>query len=115
MLPKVLIIEDERGRQLDYAEALSDKVQILEARSVEEGEQLFAENPDVALIIMDACVPGDEPTTLPLTRRIRETFTGPMVAASSDFYYRRQLMGAGCDHESRKDFVPEKVVELLNL
>ena len=95
--------------------ALAGKVHILEARSVEDGERLFTENPDVSLIVMDACVPGDEPTTPPLIRKMRKMFTGPIIATSSDHSYRQQLMRAGCDHESWKSDVPKKVVTLLKL
>lgn len=113
--PKVLIVEDDRSWQNNYEDSLGDKVNIIHAFTVGEGERLFLENPDIDLVVMDACVPGDKPTTLPLTSKIRETFYGPMIAASSDEIFRKQLMKNGCDHEAEKRWVPRKIRELLGL
>lgn len=114
-LPKVLIVEDENKRQDFYALALMGRVEILRAQDLRTAEELFQGHPDVSLIVMDACVPGDNPTTPPLVEKIRKTFQGPMIAASSDEYYREILMNYGCDHEASKDQVPVKVRELLSL
>jgi DNA-binding NarL/FixJ family response regulator len=114
-LKKVLIVEDSQGYQRDYARALTGKVEILAALTIDDAEDLFVENPDISAIVMDACVPGDDPTTPPLVRKIRETFTGPMIAASSDWDYRQELVAAGCDHEVPKGRVPAKLIEVLGL
>jgi hypothetical protein len=114
-LKKVLIVEDSRGWQSDYARQLNGRVQILAALTIKEAEELFAANPDINAIVMDACVPGDSPTTPPLVRKIRETFAGPMIAASGAVWFRKQLMECGCDHQADKDDVPAKVIEVLSL
>ncbi|MBU3901465.1 hypothetical protein KKF25_02365, partial [Patescibacteria group bacterium] len=61
------------------------------------------------------CVPGDEPTTLELTEKIRKSFTGPMIAVSSMIEYRDALLAAGCDYDSGKASVIEMVKNLLSL
>lgn len=113
--PKILIVEDRQFYHELWSRSLGDKVLILGAYTIEEAEALFAANPELALIVMDACVPGDWPTTLPLVRKIRETFSGPMIAVSSESAYRRKLMERGCDHESDKDDLPQKILEILGL
>ena len=114
-LKKVLIVEDDESYHEEWVQALKEKVESIHAYSVEEGERLFESNPDIALVIMDACVPGDSPTTESLVKKIRQSFSGPIIAASSVSDYRKILMQAGCDHESRKHEVPFKVAELLSL
>ncbi len=114
-LKKILIVEDSENYQQKYINALRGKVDILSAYSLGEGEHLFEENPDVTLIVMDACVPGDSPNATALVTVIRRSFAGPMIAASSLPKYRKILMAAGCDYEEDKDFVVAKVIELLGI
>ena len=113
--PKVLIIEDDRMHQTNYTDALGERVVLLSAFTVEEGERLFLQHPDIDLVVMDACVPGDDPTTFPLTCLIRKTFSGPMIAASSNPKLRQELMQHGCDYESEKRGVPRIVRTILGL
>ncbi len=115
MLPKVLIVEDGRGYQAHWSTRLRGKVEILSAYTIREAETLFFSSVDITAIVMDACVPGESPTTPPLVQKMRETFFGPIIAASSSEYYRQELMDAGCDHECTKTEVPQKIMEILNL
>lgn len=112
---KVLFVEDRAWQQKDWLEALDGKVEIISALSIAEAEEKFTANTDIAAIVMDACVPGDEPNTIPLVKKFRETFTGPMIATSSYFGYRQMLVRAGCDHDCAKYKVPEKLCEILGL
>ena len=112
---KILVIDDEDFFHEVIKEGLGDRVTILSVFSIEEAEEVFSANPDLCLIVMDACVPGDSPTTPPLVRRIRESFNGPIIATSSLDTYRRKLMEAGCDHESTKLKLPEKIIAILGL
>jgi CheY-like chemotaxis protein len=115
MKPKVLIIEDEPYRQKWWKEDLESKVEVLSALTIQQAEELFAGNPDVALIVMDACLSGRSPDTILLVKKIRQTFSGPMIAASGNPEYRELLCEAGCDHSCEKYKVPKKVLEILAL
>ena len=114
-MPKILIVDDFKQWQNSWKRRLGDKVEILSAFTIPEADALFSANPDINLIVMDACVPGDELTTPPLVRKFRETFKGPMIAVSSDEEYRKELMRVGCDHESEKEHLPKKVLEILGI
>lgn len=111
---KILVVEDDQQWQKIYKRGLGDDYEVIIAATVEAGEKLYGENPNIALIIMDACVPGDEPTTLELTEKIRKTFSGPMIGASSMSQYRSVLLGAGCSHASDKGPAIEMASELLH-
>ncbi len=116
--PKVLIVEDDPVYQDMYARRLQGKVEILRAMTLEDGELLFAENPDVALVVMDACVPGQKLNSIPLVRKIRKTFKGPILAASSDPYCCLDLTNAGCSHqveEGNKYSVPYIALGILGI
>ena len=115
MSRKVLVVEDQDYLHDKWRRELDGKVVLVSALSIEEAEEKFSANPDIDAIVMDACVPGDEPTTPPLVRKFRETFTGPIIAISSLPEYRAKLVSAGCDHESRKDALPAKLLEVLGL
>lgn len=114
--PKVLIVEDSDKFQAIYAYALAEKVELLQAMDLVNGERLFADNPDITLVVMDACVPGYEVNSIPLCQKIRESFLGPMIAASSYHEFRDILIGVGgCNYGSSKDDVPLLVCRLLAL
>ena len=114
-MKKVLVVEDGMDIQEYYKKALEGKVEIISAYSIKSAMFHFNENPDLDAIVMDACLPNPPPNTLGITKRFRSTFKGPMIAASSDSGFRKMLMNAGCDHESKKNDIPQKVRELLGV
>lgn len=118
---KILVVDDDRDFQEFFAEKLlrivsAEKILILVAMNLQEARRLFAENPDIDLIIMDACMQSRWPNTERIIKEFRVTFTGPMVAGSSSKVFREQLMGWGCSHNvERILYLPEKVIEILEL
>ena|SRR3989344_3460464 len=112
----VLVVEDEEYWQDRWKRELDGKVVLVSALSIEEAEEKFATNPDIDAIVMDARMPGGSPsTTLPLVRKLREIFTGPIIASSSLGSYRQRLVQAGCNHESEKESLPQKLLEVLGI
>ena len=112
---KVLVVDDMPFVHKKFRMSLGNKVILLEALTLKKGLSLFNANPDVSIIVMDACVPGDEPNSQWLVEEIRKTFTGPIIASSSSPVYRKKLLEVGCDYECDKGLVPRKVVELLGI
>jgi CheY-like chemotaxis protein len=105
--PKILIVEDEYAcRDLCHKglkEALGEDGYIgLEATTHGQAEEIFTQNPDISVIIMDACLDGDAQDTLGLVKKFRETFKGPMIAASRLADYNTLLCNAGCDFRVKK-------------
>jgi DNA-binding NtrC family response regulator len=113
--PKVLIVEDDESIQDSYKEFFEDSIQIFAALPIAQARELFSQHPDIAAIVMDACVPGISPTTPPLVKQLRAHFTGPMIATSSNPDYNRQLMAAGCEeaYEKSAERVRDTVLRLL--
>jgi len=111
-----MIVEDSKAWSDIIKRGLGDKVSVFCAYNLIEGARIFEENPDMAVVIMDACVPGDEPNAQILVREIRKTFKGPMIAMSSMEKFRKVLLAAGCDYEvEEKSQAAEKVFELLGI
>jgi len=115
MKPRVLIVEDDPVLQMLWEDDLGSKVEVLSALTIQQAEELFANNPDVALVVMDACLYDSGIDTIPLVRKIRKTFHGPMISSSGNPKYQKLLREAGCDHSCKKREVPEKVLEILAL
>lgn len=113
--PKVLIVEDGKRHQQEYTKALKDKVELLQAFDLEDGERTFRENPDISLVVMDACIASDEPDSMMLLKKIRETFAGPIIAASADPNFRKFLVKEGCSHQAPKAQVPSLVCMILGV
>ncbi len=116
MSKKVLIVEDMKEFhnlwKKDLKNLGSDAI-ILSAFSIGEAKKLFNDNPDIDAIVMDACVPGNYPTTQPLVREFRKIFSGPIIAVSSIEEYREMLIEAGCNYGSEKSALSEILFEIL--
>ena len=101
-LPKVLVVEDDRMLQRMIALQLRDVATVLSAHTLDEAREIFLGNPDVRLVVLDGCLGSvfqvQIPDTLSLIPKMRETFHGPIIAASSFPSFREMMMGAGCDH-----------------
>lgn len=113
--PKVLIVDDEEEWRERWTRRLTrEGAEVLKASSLAEGEELFEANPDITLVIMDACVPGlCQPNSMPLVEKIRQTFKGPIVAASGRPDFRKLLMDAGANREASKNEVSALVSQIL--
>lgn len=100
----VLVVEDRYDKFEMINVWLDDKVRVLHAPNLSSAERLFDENQkDIDLVIMDACVDGEKPDTMPLIRQMIATgFNGAIIANSSCFYFNDILIEAGATHKTLK-------------
>ncbi|MDD5289807.1 MAG: hypothetical protein PHT40_01230 [Patescibacteria group bacterium] len=107
-MKKVLVVEDRDSdfSPMERVFKFHDKnseIEILHAKTLKEGENLFFANPDVEVIIMDACVEGDEPDSMPLIEKIvKSGFKKPIIAASGSSLNNDELITAGATHKADK-------------
>ena len=112
--PKVLIVEDNEQWQGIWTRHLErEGATVFAASSLKEGERLFQANPDLTLVIMDGCVPGERPNSMPLVQKMRQTFHGPIVAGSGNPDVGKTLVEAGCSHWALKHMVLGLVSKIL--
>ena len=111
---KVLVVEDNEQWQAVFAGRYGEQFELLQATTIEDGEELFFANPDIGIVVMDACVPGDDPNSIPLVRKISKTFTGKMIASSGSSMFRQMLVDAGCNHQCDKHILIDKFLEIAN-
>lgn len=116
-MKKVLMVEDGDVYHAMAEKIFAGKVEFMQAKTRMEGWELFQKNPDIDLIIMDACVPGDKPNTMPLVEKIMESgYDKPIIASSGWSDYRRKLMAVGATHEVEdKRDAPVLALKLLCL
>lgn len=101
MTRNVLIVKDHPSLGKDMVRYFriwfKDQVSVTLADSILDAQTYFEKSPlGFDLIVMDACVPGHVPNTIPLVHLMRETFIGPIIACSSEQEYAEQLIAAGC-------------------
>jgi DNA-binding response OmpR family regulator len=113
MESRILSVEDSLRYQNYFQELFDGKTDIVFALTIAEAE---AAGIDFALVMVDACVPGDEPNTIDLVRKIRTSgFTGPIIGHSSEANYLSLLAEAGCSHISDKINAPKLALRLLGM
>lgn len=114
--PKILVVEDSQMYIDAYKRALEDVCQVLSATDQLRAVELFEKHKgSIRLIIVDACVPGDNPNTHELTKRLRKDFTGPIIAASSMPLFAAEIVKAGATEQQDKLKVAARVKQLLGL
>ena len=98
-----------------WKQEIGDNAEILWAKSLEDGEKIFNENPDIAIVIMDCCVPGDTPNSSWLVKEIRgRGFEKPIIAKSSMPEYCQTLIDVGASHSANPYEVPSLILKLLS-
>lgn len=116
LMKKVLIVEDDHMIFFLMKAIFAGRVEILWAEELKQGEYLFENNPDIDLIIMDACVPGNKPNSMPLIEKIvKSGFDEPILASSSSHQFSQQLVWAGATYIVDKNNAAKKALELLGL
>lgn len=115
-MPKILVVDDDVKIQAILKKLFSGRNNtiLFSALSIEEARLIFNQNPDIDLIVMDACVPGDTPNTIPLVQELREKYNGLIVASSSVDFYRKVLLKAGCNKEVPKSHLVNFLKEYLS-
>lgn len=114
-MKKILVVEDHDVYYYLIEQKLHGKAELLRGATLSEGRRLFHENPDISLVIMDACVPGDEPNAMPLVAEIVESgFSKPIIASSSMPSYTRALARAGATHQAPKYEAADLALKLLD-
>ena len=111
----VLMVEDDKGLQRLWVRMLKGIVEVVPALSIDDARREFAAHPDLAAIVIGACVPGVAINTEPLVRELRATFRGPMIATSGTPLFYDQLVTAGCSHRCEGGLVPEMIRQVLGL
>ncbi len=96
-----------------YEATLGARFTVLTAKKVEDGYVLFATHPDIALVVMDGCVPGTQYNTGGLARDIRAMRPVPIVATSNS--HRAEQMEDGCTHQSSKSGIMALAPTILGL
>ena len=122
---KVLVVEDQECYWESIKHDLEAKeIVVLLATTIEEAEKLFKENPEVDAISMDACVPGDEPNTIPLLGKIiKSGYKGVIYVCSKSRTFVKLLLEAGREADtdfeklfpSFKDEVAEDILDWLGI
>jgi len=117
----ILVVEDDDDFFLSLVAFIKNEdSEIMRASTLEEGKKIFFENQEkINLIIMDACVPGQEPNSMPLIEEIiKSGFSKHIVGLSSSFNYLFKLRDAGATNIiSKSDLmvIRNKIFELLEL
>lgn len=116
---KVLLVEDDKAMQemwkamWDMLTKGKQKVVLISAFSLEEAEEKFFAETGLTAIVMDACVPGNQPNSPPLVEKIRSVFAGPIIAVSGNPDCQTLLMAAGCSHCCEKIDLPDTLIRVL--
>lgn len=114
--PKVLVVEDVTEVQDAFRLILEDKVEYLAALDHRQAIELFSKNPDVNMIVLDGSLCNKSFDTGSLALMFRETFAGPMIAASGDEKFCSELVRLGCNFsvKGQKPHVPKMVISILH-
>ena len=111
MITKIMVVDDEdRIRKLvrDFLE--KEQYTVLEAADGEEAMEIFYDNPDVAVVLLDVMMPKMDGWQV--LREIRETSKVPIIMLTARADERDELKGfeLGVDEYIAKPFSPKILI-----
>ena len=109
--PKILIVDDERPTRDVMARVLSDKYECITAPDAEQAMKAVAENPDLALIISDIRMPGEDGVSL--IRRAKAT--NPSIACMLLTAYGTVDLAVAAMKDGADDFLTKPITDLDQL
>ena len=109
--PKILIVDDERPTRDVMARVLSDKYVCLTAPDAEQAMKAVSENPDLALIISDVRMPGEDGVSL--IRRAKAA--NPSLACMLLTAYGTVDLAVAAMKDGADDFLTKPITDLDQL
>lgn len=109
--PKILIVDDERPTRDVMARVLSDKYECITAPDAEQAMKAVAENPDLALIISDVRMPGEDGVSL--IRRAKAA--NPSIACMLLTAYGTVDLAVAAMKDGADDFLTKPITDLDQL
>ena len=113
--PTLLIAEDDEVNYYFLENILSKEFRLLRAKNGEKTVELFRDNPEVALILMDIKMPGDY-DGFETTRKIREKNQMVPIIAQTAYAMesdKMKVLEAGCTDYISKPYSPNKLISLV--
>ena len=109
--PKILIVDDERPTRDVMARALSGKYHCITAPDAEQAMSAVAENPDLALVISDVRMPGEDGVSL--IRRAKAA--NPNLACMLLTAYGTVDLAVAAMKDGADDFLTKPITDLDQL
>lgn len=91
-------------------------ISIIHAFSIEDAEKKRRENPDIAVIVVEACLSGNFQETIPFVEKLQQTFKGHLIFASNVMSYRHKIHKKIEHHQTASiHSIHQRVIEVLGL
>ena len=101
-MQKILVVDDEaRMRKLVHDFLIRAGYEVLEAGDGLEAVDIFEQQPDIALIILDVMMPGLD--GYGVTRQIRKTSKVPIIMLTAKSEEQDELLGSSGDRRREAD------------
>lgn len=114
---RILVIEDEVIIQALFKDYLSEYGEIIQAFNLQEAEAKFLTERDLTHILVDGNLgtrrEDGKPSTTDLVIRMRQEFSGPIIAISCSDEYNAFLKSLGCDRAIFKGDAPKSIAKLF--
>lgn len=94
-------------------EALEGVVQVLKAYTPDQAIEYLRVNSDITLVSVESFVGGRVSEAIKLTRKIQETFRGPVIGVSRYPAYQDFFVRAGCTYKTAPEELPHLILRIL--
>ncbi|MCX6714730.1 MAG: hypothetical protein NTX72_02865 [Candidatus Uhrbacteria bacterium] len=113
-LRRILIVNEDDSLLSKWITELKEKFHITSVHSIPDAEELIAETPAFAAIVIEPFEDGNTFHAIAFIQKLRRTYHKPIIAIAAKHEQQQQMLLAGCSAYTTRYNVPKKLFEVFN-
>lgn len=112
---RILIVSQDDSLLDNWKTELGNKFHVTHAPNITDAEEILAESPEFATIVIESFEHSGTLHALPFIENLRRKFRKPIIGLAAKYTHQQQMILAGCNVYAIHHNVPNKICEALNL
>lgn len=112
---RILIIDHDDTFLTTWRTELGEKFHITSAQSIPDAEEIIAETPEFAAIVVESFEDAGCLRAIPFIERLRQRFHKPIIGIAAKHQQQQAMILAGCNVYAARSNLPNRICEALRL
>lgn len=112
---RILIIDPDDTHLITWRNELGEKFHVTSVQNIPDAEELIAETPEFAAIVVESFEDAGVLLAIPFIHRLRLLFRKPIIGVAAKHEHKQQMILAGCNIYATRYELPDKIYEALKI